>query len=123
MQQALVETLEASLRQAQLDGDVDSLERLIDEDLLFVGPDGVLASKADDLALHRSGAVRFTSHEPTDLQWRLIAPDVLVVALQAHLEVLVHGQPVSGVYRYTRVWARRGEQWRVVAGHVSAMPF
>ncbi|WP_309672544.1 nuclear transport factor 2 family protein [Gemmatimonas sp.] len=123
MHQALVETLEASLRQAQLDGDVDSLERLIDEDLLFVGPDGALASKADDLALHRSGAVRFTSHEPTDLQWRLIAPDVLVVALQAHLEVLVHGQPVAGAYRYTRVWARREEQWRVVAGHVSAMPF
>jgi hypothetical protein len=120
MNQQLIDQLEATLRQAQLDGDVDALDRLIDDALLFVGPDGSLASKADDLALHRSGAVRFIAHEPTDLQWRLIAPDVVVVALRARLAVLVHGQPVTGNYRYTRVWARRNEQWRVVAGHVSA---
>ncbi|QJR35788.1 nuclear transport factor 2 family protein [Gemmatimonas groenlandica] len=120
MHQALVEQLEAALRQAQLDGDVDALDRLIDEALLFVGPDGALASKADDLALHRSGAVRFTSHEPLDLQWRLVAPDVVVVALHARLAVLVNGQPFAGEYRYTRVWACHDEQWRVVAGHVSA---
>ena len=122
MDQALIEQLEATLRQAQLDGDIDALDRLIDEALLFVGPNGALASKADDLALHRSGAVRFTAHEAIDLAWRRIAPDVVVVALLARLAVLVHGQPVEGDYRYTRVWARRDARWRVVAGHVSAMP-
>jgi ketosteroid isomerase-like protein len=121
MDHALIEHLEAALRQAQLDGDVDALDRLVDDALLFVGPEGALVSKADDLALHRSGAVRFASHEPTDLQWRLIAPDVVVVALTARLAVVVHGQPFTGDYRYTRAWARRDGQWRVVAGHVSAM--
>ena len=120
MHHALVEQWEATLRQAQLDGDVNALDRLIDDELLFVGPDGAVASKADDLALHRSGAVRFTAHEPIDLQWRLVAPDVVVVALHARLAVLVHGQPFADEYRYTRVWARRDAQWRVVAGHVSA---
>lgn len=121
MNDSFVEHLEATLRQAQLDGDVDVLDRLIDGALLFVGPDGALASKADDLAMHRSGTVRFTAHEPREMQWRLVSPDVAVVALRAHLEVLVNGQPFAGEYRYTRVWARRGEQWRIVAGHVSAV--
>jgi hypothetical protein len=122
MHQLFVEQLEGTLRQAQLDGDVEALDRLIDDALLFVGPDGALLSKEDDLALHLNGAVRFISHEPTDLQWRLIAPDVVAVSLRTRLGVLVHGQAVAGDYHYTRVWARREERWRVVAGHVSAVP-
>jgi ketosteroid isomerase-like protein len=113
--------LEAELRQAQLDSDVDALARLIDDDLMFVGPDGSLATKADDLALHRSGTVRFTAHEPQALTWRPIADDVVFVTLHARLAVLVDGQPFAGDYRYSRVWRRREGQWRVVAGHVSAM--
>lgn len=35
----------------------------------------------------------------------------------------VAGELVSGTYRYTRVWAREGGVgWRVVGGHVSAVP-
>lgn len=121
MHHALIEQLEAELRQAQLDGDVAALDRLIDDELLFVGPDGSLASKADDLALHRSGTVRFMAHEPRALEWRQIAVDVVCVTLHAHLGVLVNGQPFAGDYRYSRVWRHRDGQWRVVAGHVSAM--
>lgn len=121
MHHALIEQLEAELRQAQLDGDVAALDRLIDDDLLFVGPDGSLASKADDLALHRSGTVRFTAHEPRALEWRQVATDVVFVTLHAHLAVLVNGQAFAGDYRYSRVWRQRDGAWRVVAGHVSAM--
>ncbi len=121
MMQALVQQLEAELRAAQLSADVSVLDRLIDDALLFTGPDGSLATKADDLALHRSGAVRFTEHEPSDLEWRAVASDVIVVALRARLAGVMHGQPFSGDYRYTRVWARRDDAWRIVAGHVSAV--
>lgn len=122
MNQHEIEQLEAELRQAQLDGDVEALDRLIDDDLLFVGPDGALANKSADLAMHRSGTVRFISHEPGALEWRVISPDVVAVALQARLEVLVDGQSFGGHYHYTRTWARRGSGWRIVAGHVSAVP-
>jgi hypothetical protein len=37
--------------------------------------------------------------------------------------VEVAGTLVRGTYRYTRVWAREGGgPWRVVGGHVSAVP-
>lgn len=121
MNQALIEELESTLRQAQLDGDVETLDRLIDDELLFVGPDGSLTSKSDDLALHQSGDVRFTAHEPLDMQWRIVSADVVVVALHARLAVLVHGQNFAGEYRYTRVWTRRANVWRVIAGHVSSV--
>jgi hypothetical protein len=29
---------------------------------------------------------------------------------------------VRGTYRYTRIWARERDAWRVVGGHVSEVP-
>lgn len=114
--------LERRLRRAQLDADVQALDGLISEDLLFAGPDGALATKAQDLQAHASLAVRFVSHEPEELRVRRVGEGCAIVSLRARLAVEVGGAPVSGVYRYTRVWAREGDgAWRVAGGHVSAV--
>lgn len=114
---------ESELRAAQLSADVGTLARLIDDDLLFTGPDGSVGSKAQDLEAHRSGLVRFRSHAPEELRVRPLGADVAITALRARLAVEVGGTLVEGVYRYTRVWARGNEgRWRVVGGHVSAVP-
>lgn len=114
---------EAALRAAQLAADADALDGLIAGELLFTGPDGRLASKPQDLEAHRSGVVRFVEHEPEELRVRRVGADVAVAALRARLAVEVAGTLVRGTYRYTRVWAREGGgPWRVVGGHVSAVP-
>jgi hypothetical protein len=114
--------LEARLRAAQLDADVAALDALIAERLLFTGPDGQLGTKAQDLAAHGSGVVRFRAHEPEELRVRRVGADVAVVALRARLAVEVAGTLVRGTYRYTRVWAREDGAWRVAGGHVSEVP-
>ena len=112
--------LEEQLRSAQLSADVSALDLLIADRLLFTGPGGQLGTKAQDLAAHGSGGVRFHSHEPEELHIRRVGPDVAVTALRARLAVEISGNVVRGTYRYTRVWAREGgEPWRVVGGHVS----
>ena len=119
---AEIADLESRLRNAQLAADVAELDALIAEDLLFVGPDGNLATKAQDLAAHASGAVRFREHEPEELHVRRVGSDVAVTTLRARLAVEVAGALHRGTYCYTRVWAREGDApWRVVAGHVSAV--
>ena len=115
--------LEARLRIAQMDADVMALDALIDDDLLFAGPDGSLGTKAQDLAAHASRAVRFREHEPTELRVRRVGSDVAIVALRARLAVEVGGTVVRGDYRYTRVWSRNAAgTWRVVGGQVCAVP-
>jgi ketosteroid isomerase-like protein len=48
---------------------------------------------------------------------------LIAVALAAYLTVVAAGQRLEGPVRYTRVWAREPDgQWRIVAGHVSAVP-
>ncbi|HYW52232.1 MAG TPA: nuclear transport factor 2 family protein [Gemmatimonadaceae bacterium] len=114
------EALEGELRLAQLTSDVDTLDRLIADDLLFTGPDGALATKADDLASHRTGAVVFTSHDIETMTVRRVTPDVAIVALRARLAGIAGGAAFAGIFCYTRLWARRdGGPWQVAGGHVS----
>jgi len=113
-------TCEAQLRLAQLDADTAALDQLIAEDLLFTGPDGELATKAQDLEAHGSGAIRFRTHEPEELRVRSLSADAAIASLRARLGVEVGGALYEGTFRYTRVWARGPEgSWQVVGGHVA----
>src|SRR5262249_45990196 len=67
---------EAGIRDAQMRADAAALDALIADELLFTGPDGSLGSKAQDLAAHASGAVRFREHTPLELRVRRIGVDV-----------------------------------------------
>ena len=117
-----IAALEAELRAAQLTADVAALDRLIADDLLFTGPDGALATKAQDLAAYRDGVMRVATHEPEALRVRRIGADVAIVALRARMTGSYAGTPFAGVARYTRVWAREGGRWRIAGGHVSVAP-
>jgi ketosteroid isomerase-like protein len=112
--------LETRIRAAQLDADVEALDALLSDKLLFTGPDGRLGTKAQDLDAHRSGVVRFRAHEPKELRIRRVGTNVAICALLAELVVEVNGAMTRGTYRYTRVWAQESTgPWRVVGGHVS----
>ena len=112
---------EEQLRQAQLASDVVVLDRLLDDELLFTSIDGTLASKSDDLALHGSGRLRITRMNP--LERRLLhLGDTSVVNVKMDASAIIDGAPISGSLRYTRVWRRRPDGWRIVAGHMSIAP-
>jgi hypothetical protein len=112
--------LEEELRRAQLAGDADALDWLLDDALLFTGIDGRLYTKADDLALHRSGKLRISRMEPGE-RHLLRLGTVVVVNVRMEAAATVDGAVVSGPLRYTRVWCERPGGWRVVAGHMSAV--
>lgn len=112
--------LERRLRAAQLSADVATLAELISDDLLFAGPDGTLATKAQDLQAHASGAVRFRAHDPEELRVRRVGDGCCITSLRARLTIEIGGRAITDVYRYTRVWVRDGDgHWRVAGGHVS----
>ena len=113
--------VEGELRRAMLAGDVAALDRLISDRLLFAGPTGELATMAQDLAAHRERAVRFLRHEPDQTEVRRVNAECFVVSQRTYLEVAVSGTLHRGFYRYTRVWVREGQQWRILAGQVSVV--
>ena len=111
---------EDALRAAQLAGDVPALERLLDDALLFTGPDGQVYGKADDLEAHRLGWVRIGRLVPSEERVRELGA-VAVVSVRMDMAGSWKGEAFEGPFRYTRVWRRAEDGWRVVAGHGSAV--
>ncbi|MGI5125833.1 nuclear transport factor 2 family protein [Pseudonocardia sp. CA-107938] len=120
----LVESLRAAerrLQAAQLASDVDVLDELIDDELLFTGPDGSQHTKADDLAAHRGGQQQLERVEEVDLRVRL-AGSTGVTWFLGDLTGTLGGAPFAARLRYTRTWAHGDAGWRLVAAHATIVP-
>ena len=117
-----VEALRAAerrLQQAQLASDVAALDHLIDDRLVFTGPDGGLYSKQDDLQVHRSGRQSMSRVDEEDLAV-LVVGGTGVTWFLGTLEGTLAGEPFLARVRYTRTWILDAEKgWRLVAAHVS----
>ena len=111
---------EAALVDAQLASDVSQLERLLDDELYFVGLGGIVYSKADDLAAHRLGQIRIIKMSARDRHITDLGPVVVVTALMDS-EAIIGGESYIATLRYTRVWCQRDDGWKIVAGHMSAV--
>jgi hypothetical protein len=118
--EASLRACEAALRRAQLASDVGELDRLVDDALVFTGPNGAVYSKNDDLDAHRRGLIRITRLEPSEERGQIFG-DIAVVRVRMEMSGTFEGVAFAGPFRYTRVWRGTGNGWRVVAGHVSAV--
>lgn len=107
--------VEDELRAAMLAGDVATLDRLIDDELMFVSHLGEVVGKAQDLEMHRSHRLRITSMTPSDRRIQRVG-DTTVVSVRMHTTAIVDGTPVEQTFRYTRVWHHRADGWKIVSG-------
>ncbi|MCJ2186520.1 nuclear transport factor 2 family protein [Novosphingobium beihaiensis] len=111
---------EERLRAAMIAGDVEALDDLIDDDLVFTGPMGNVMTKAEDLEAHRSGAFRIQRLDLFDSRIHPLG-EIVIATTKAELEATFGGDAVSGTFAYTRVWRESANGWRVLAGHCSSL--
>ena len=110
---------ERALQAAQLASNVAELDRLIDDRLVFTGPDGRLYSKADDLRLHGTGEQKMSRVEEEDLTV-LVVGNTGVTCFLGTVAGAIAGNEFTARVRYTRTWTYEDPQgWRLIAGHVS----
>jgi hypothetical protein len=110
---------EHALQRAQLAGDADSIDALLDDRLVFTGPDGVLYGKQDDLDLQRSGEQSMSRVEEESLAV-LVAGTTGVTWFLGSLAGVFKGEPFEARVRYTRTWIQDDAgRWRLLTAHVS----
>jgi ketosteroid isomerase-like protein len=114
----LISKYEAALRAAMLANDVEALTDLLDDDLVFTGPDGRVLSKEDDLCAHRNRQLRLDRLDLYETQIRCIG-EMVVVTTKATLSGHYDSVFFDGAFAYTRLWKRSGMHWRIVAGHAA----
>ncbi len=110
--------LEESLRAAMLTGDVEVLTNLLDDDLVFTGPDGKVLSKNDDLSVHRNRLLRLDQLDLYETQIYRIG-ELILTTTKATLAGHFGSTPFDGVFAYTRLWRQSGALWRIVVGHAA----
>ncbi|MFI5591308.1 nuclear transport factor 2 family protein [Amycolatopsis sp. NPDC051758] len=108
---------EDRLQAAQLAGDVEELDRLLDDRVCFaIGAE--LQTKQDDLDGHRSGRQKVTRLVEEDLRI-FVDGGTGVTWFLGQVAAVVDGQPIEARMRYTRTWLRTDVGWRVVAAHIA----
>jgi len=115
---AAVEQTEKARLAAMLKGDYGTVENFIADDFIVTSPDGTTANKAVYLDRLRSGRRRPTSVVHDDVRVRVYG-DVAVITGRSTGRLMVDGQEQAVVVRYTHVYTKERDQWRMVAMHVS----
>lgn len=116
--EAEVGQCEDALRGAMLAGDVNALSALIDDLLVFTGPDGTVVNKDQDLSAHASGALKLTRLDLMDGQLHPVG-DMVLATTKATLAGTFGDMMIDGTYSYSRLWSRAFGHWRVIAGQAA----
>lgn len=112
-----VETLRAvnaEYDRALVTADVAALGRIYSEDFTYTTPDGVLRSKAEQLAFVEAGRLGLLSGSSDDLRVQ-VNGDFAVVTGRFNGVLRGASGKVEFRERYTTAWLRRGGQWVLLA--------
>ena len=118
---AALHEAERRLQAAVRSGDVEALDLLLDDRVVYTGPDGSSLTKEDDLEAHRSRTLAVEVFDQQDLQVTVVGSTGITRVL-ARLQGTAAGQPFSARLRYTRTWVHADDTWRVLAAHAGAVP-
>jgi len=114
-----IDQLEDEWRDAILSGDVKRLGSLLADDYMAITPNGTLQSRDETLQILRSGRMHFTSISITDRKVRFYGATAVVTSL-ANIEANTPDGPMTGDFRYTRVYVRNAQGlWKIVSFEAS----
>ncbi|MEZ0090748.1 nuclear transport factor 2 family protein [Streptacidiphilus sp. EB129] len=118
---AALHEAEQRLQAAVRSGDVEALDLLLDDRVVYTGPDGRSLTKEEDLEAHRSRTLVVEVFDQQDLQVTMVGSTGITHVL-AGLQGTAGGQPFAARLRYTRTWVHADGTWRVLAAHAGVAP-
>lgn len=95
--------------------------RIFAEDFIFTNPFGELMTKEQRIGEIKPGGIQFDSYTVDDVKVRVYG-DTAVVTNQATLAGKRGDQVLSGQYRGTSVFVKKGGTWQVVAAQSTRIP-
>jgi ketosteroid isomerase-like protein len=113
-----IEELEARWAQAEIAGDVSTLDALAAEEFRLVGPFGFVLDKAKWLDRYRGGDLVTTALDWRDTQVRELGDTALVIGIHDQ-KAAYRGTPSDGQFRSTHIWVRNGDNWQLAGTQLS----
>jgi ketosteroid isomerase-like protein len=117
-----VEALEEQWRQAQLSGDVDTMDKLLSDDYIGISMTGQVNTKAQQLDRMRAHTLVLTKVDLGEMQVKLVG-SIAIVTSRAEVEGTSEGGAIKGVFRYTRVYQRLPSgAWKITSFEATRVP-
>jgi ketosteroid isomerase-like protein len=117
-----VEALEEQWRQAQLGGDVATMDKLLADDYIGISMTGQVNTKMQQLDRMRMHKVALTRLDLGERQVKLVG-SIAIVTSRAEVEGTNEGATVKGTYRYTRVYQRLPTgSWKITSFEATRVP-
>jgi ketosteroid isomerase-like protein len=104
--------------EAELGGDAEILESLLDADFVCVGPLGFILNKEQYVAGRRSGDLKQEAFSWQDVRVRVYGDAAIAVGSQVQ-KATFQGHDASGQFRATQVYVRKGHSWALASLHLS----
>lgn len=120
MNQARIIEYEEMLRSAILSNNIELLEELLSDELIFVNHLGQWLSKEEDINVHRSKSLDIAGMEVLEQEVKLFQELAVTVTKVALNGALATGESIGGEYSYTRVWKDVEGKLKVVSCHCSS---
>jgi uncharacterized protein (TIGR02246 family) len=109
-----IRALESGISAAIVGRDAPFIERVFDDDFVYTGVRGEVRGKKDIVADVTSGELCFELLRFDDVRVRVLGEAALVTGRATTRGKGPMGE-ISGKFRYTRVYAKRQGEWRLVA--------
>ena len=106
---------------AFVDADAAALERVLTDDFTLTLSNGEVSTRANEIAELRSGKVHYDVFENYDMKVRLYGDSAAVVTGRTKLKGVYDGKTVDKIVQFTDTLVKQNGQWRLAAGHVSAV--
>jgi ketosteroid isomerase-like protein len=110
--------LEQQWTDALVKPDLAFLDRIKADDYTFTDHEGSVWTKAQSLALLKSGEDVISSCVADEMKARVYG-DAAVVTGRNTTKETFKGKDISGQYRWTDTWVKHAGRWQCVATHVS----
>ena len=109
-----IRDLEVQRFHAMEKGDVETLDRIISDDLIYTHANGLRQSKFDVIGVLGSSDMKYESITPYDVRVR-IYNDTAIVAGRASIRIKAHGERESFEICYLDVYVKQEGRWQMVA--------
>jgi len=106
---------------ATVEADVDTLGRMLTDDMTYTHSSAAVDDKASFIDSLRSGRADYQSIVPEERGVRFYG-DAAVVAGVAHVLVQAGGRDIDVRLRFTELYVRQGGRWRMALWHSTRVP-
>jgi ketosteroid isomerase-like protein len=107
--------LEYRLIEAIKTSDINFIENVLHDDLLFIAPNGQVVTKEMDLASHKSGEMTVEQLIPKFEGFNIIGDTAISIVVYDTKGTML-GQPISGRFRYIRTWKVFTDGLKIISG-------